>query len=324
MKVAGSLVAGGASVAAFIWAMHNPRHEGLMPPPQPQNTECPSLPVQGDGLCEVSKGEADPSSPTFDRQSCGYCGDGIRQIMSTSGRGSSPYLDSETGAMVQDVTERPSETPETCPVDFHCGNGKQDKNEPYAAWQDSLISPGALTFTIVHVTETREDCARDYIRERRTNRSVRDDPLPDDPIPAFQSGQLWSCPAQVAARDSSEIVASQSGMILSILRRVGGIRERSNEIRSALDVRDPNMRVTVNVGILVDQSGHLSIRSVSANCGGSPCGDQQTILNASQLTLNGLYFPAPVGTACLWTHSVVLLPGEAPAPSSSAPQKTRP
>ncbi len=322
IKLAGSLVAGGASVAAFIWAMHHPKPEGPIVEPPPQRTECPSAPVPGDGKCEVSKGEADPLSPTFDRESCGYCGDGIRQVMTTAAVGSRPYLEQVSGAQVQDVTERPSETPETCPYDFHCGNGKQDRNEPYAAWQDSLVSPGTLTFTIVHVTETGEDCARDYRRERRRS-SERDDPLPDDPIPVFQTGQLWSCPAQVAATDSNDVVVSQSGMTQSILRRIGGIREHSSEIRTALNVRDPDTRVTVTVEILVDSSGHLGIRRVSASCGGSPCGDQATILNASQLSLSGLYFPGAPGTSCLWTHNVVLLPGDRPA-SSASPQKLRP
>ncbi len=323
IKLAGGVIAGGASVAAFIWAIHQPKPEGPIVLPPPQRAECPSQPVRADGKCEVSKGEADPSSPTFDRESCGYCGDGVRQIMTTGDRGSSPYIDRETGALVQDVTERPSETPETCPYDFHCGNGRQDRHDSYAAWQESITTRGELTFTIVHVTETGEDCARDFRNQRRTSREV-DDPIPDDPLPVFQSGQIWSCPAQVAARDSNDVVASQSGMTQSIFRRIGGIRERSNEIRSALNVRDPDMRVTVTVEILVDPSGHLGIRRVSANCGGTPCGDQQAILNSSQLTLSGLYFPGSPGTPCLWTHNIVLLPGDAASQPSPAPQKPRP
>ncbi len=326
MKVAGSILAGGASVAALLWVMRNPQSEGPMNLCPPQ-AACPTAPVQGDGKCEVSKGEADPASPTFDRESCGYCGDGIRQVMTTSQSGSRPRIDEATGALVQDVTERPSETPETCPYDFHCGNGKQDRNEPYAAWQESIENPGTLTFTVAHVTETSQDCARDYrpVQRRRTSGTTEDQP--EDPLPTFQTGQVWSCPSQVASTDSNDIVASQSGMLQSIIRRVAGIRARSAELRSALHVADPDQRVTITVSILVDTSGSISIRQVSASCGSTPCGDQATILNASQLSLNGLYMPSAPGTQCLWTHNVILMRGEAQpqvAPSGSVPQKQRP
>jgi hypothetical protein len=320
IKIAGSLVAGGASVAALVWALRHPLQDGpaqLCPPA----TACPTAPVKDDGRCEVSKGEADPISPTFDPSSCGYCGDGIRQVMTTSLTGMRPHLDS-SGAMVQEVTERQSETPDTCPVDFHCGNGKQDRNEPYSGWMPSLTESGALTFSLIRITETSQDCARDNPPVRRSSRQD-DDGGPEDPLPVFQTGQVWSCPSQLASTNPDDVVASQSGMLQSIIRRVAGITSHSQEIRSALHVADPATRVVVSVSLLVDTSGSISIRQVSATCGGSPCGDQVTILNASQLSLSGLYMPSAPGTQCLWTHNVTLQRGE-PLPSaaaSSSPKK---
>ena len=98
-----------------------------------QTAPAPAAPVKGDLRCEVQKGEAWRHSPNYDEVSCGRCGDNIRQTKvqpdptthQLPATGSAPR--EENGVRVQDVTERDSETPETCPVDFLCGNNKIDR-----------------------------------------------------------------------------------------------------------------------------------------------------------------------------------------------------
>jgi hypothetical protein len=74
-------------------------------------------PLKGDGQCEVDKGEHDPHSPTFDPQSCGYCGDGLRNVWTV--------FSMVEGQPIREV-EVGRETAESCPVDFHCGNGTKE------------------------------------------------------------------------------------------------------------------------------------------------------------------------------------------------------
>ncbi|MFN7991679.1 MAG: hypothetical protein U0R44_05985 [Candidatus Micrarchaeia archaeon] len=301
MKVGASMIVAGAAIVGVIWRLREPKTDHLLPPPPcPQAQQPPVPPVDGDMICEANKGEADPASTTFSARDCGYCGDGIRQVQIQAERGSPPRPD-EFGALIQDVTQRQSETPETCPIDFHCGNGRQDIREKYSAIVPPIsLDGGVYSYQVVEITETSADCARDY---RRTYHRPAQE-VPEDPIPIRQPS-MWTCPSQVASTDSLEIVGSQSESMRSVIRRINdSIIPRSAALRTALGVQ-PADPVTVTLSILVSSGGRVSLQGVAATCSGLPCGDQTAIVNATSLSLNGLSVGAP-GAECIWRQVVVV------------------
>ena len=85
---------------------------------------CDPAPVAGDGKCELTKGEHDVASPTWDPKDCGYCGDLIAQ---------------------------PWENEIDCPVDFHCGNGKKDHGKIYGAIVKTKTD-GGTSYSLSNIT----------------------------------------------------------------------------------------------------------------------------------------------------------------------------
>lgn len=317
MKIVAGTLAAGASVAG-LFLRFEPKVETRTCPPAGQ---CESPPLKDDGKCEAGKGEADPASPTFDPFSCGFCGDGIRQF--TASAGSRPRRDEQTGELIQDVTERPSETPETCPIDFHCGNGRQDIRQPYVSWFESR-NPGAsetavpiYSLGIVYVTESGGDCPRDF--PDRTRRARTSDGGPVEPeLAVVRRHGTWYCPSMVATGDPSELAVSQSASTQSIVRRVNGtIIDHAAELRQALGA-DETTRVVVSITLLINSHGDVSVHRASATCGGRACGDQSVVINSTRLTTNGLG-TGPLGAECYWEHSVIVPPTLPAAPSSAAP-----
>ncbi len=285
--------------AAFMAGKKQPITESTRPVQRCDDPiTCPTPPQKGDRLCEVAKGEADPYSDTFDPESCGYCGDRIRQVKGSEW--SAPSSGSQL--RIQHVTERPSETPENCPVDFHCGNGTVDVNTVFGAIvAHEESSEGTTTYSLesIRITESCNPrsprvCDADCGRIIRT--SAQPDAGEDELPPRFNSA--FTCPGAVAPADRIDLATSLgTGEVLS--RLGNSLRAASSSLRTALGIR-PQDTLDVHVSISVDPSGLLSIRGVSAVCNGQTCGDESTISSVLSLNLAGLTVGAP-GRQCYWT-----------------------
>ena len=316
MKIAALAFFAGGSVAALFWRGCGPKEEPIQ---RTECTECAPAPLKGDLVCVPEQGEADPLSPNFDPESCGYCGDGVRQVRINGAHGSAVRVD-EFGIRTQDVTRRPTEissrdirarqshvgeTYIICDADFHCGNGIVDQNAPYPAW---IPGPEGSPFSvgIKIVTETPDSCFLDQPEEVRRVRQRPRVPEPDSPLPV-QDRLGFHCPSQVASTDSTEIVSSQSASTRGVLRRINdAIIGRAPNLRRALGVSD-TATLHVDISMLVDPSGRLSLSGVSARSGGALMGDQTAIINATGLSLGGLSLVAP-GTECNWTITIRVPP----------------
>jgi hypothetical protein len=300
-KCAAASAAAVVAVGVFVTGLYKPGEEPIMRlkrQPTMDRTAC--LPVKGDMKCEVAKGEADPASDTFDEVSCGLCGDGIRQVTAAWGR--KPVSDSKSGIVTQDVTERPSETPQTCPVDFHCGNRRPDFGQPYGAWIGVYnIDTGMITYTlgIKTITETSRTCPADV---RTGTGDLEDEDGPDDYLlaPVKLTDSTWECPGYVAPMSASDMTDMYSSTVWSAFSRVdGAISRNSKALREALGA-DGDADVAVRVTIRVEPEGNLILQRISATCSGAPCGTPHGIINATNLSLDGLALSG-TGMECFWT-----------------------
>jgi hypothetical protein len=263
--------------------------------------DCEKDPKRGDQICQVRKGEADPFSANFDPASCGYCGDGIRQVNINGLHGSDVRTD-ENGIRTQDVIQRPSETPAICPADFTCGDGKVQDRAPFGAWIKPRLDNGPYSLGIIRVSETKENCKLDTAPLLQPA-APKTDESADDPILAPKPPATWFCPNRVASSDSINIMGSQSASVQNVLRRLSIRVTRNREkLREALGVKDPETRAEVTVVLLVSTSGALSIQRVSAKCGGVPCGDRASIVNATGLNFDDILMTPP-DADCTWTIS---------------------
>lgn len=321
MKLAALAVVAGGAVASLFWRF-GPQHEE---PVKVQCPECPPVPQRGDLKCMVEQGEADPLSPNFDPESCGYCGDGIQQVRINGVHGSEVRID-EFGIRTQDVTGRPTEISSRdprarqpppgerfiiCDADFHCGNGFVDQRTPYPAWVPGE-NGAPYSLRVVLVTETPDSCFLDQPETRRRLHRQPQQPESDAPPPISQRVG-FHCPSQIASTDSAEIVSSQSASTRGVLRRINdAIIGRGDNLRGALGVA-PNAPLDVILSMLVDPSGHISLQSVTAKSGTAQVGDPTTIINATGLSLGGLSLVAP-GTECTWTIAI-RVPSSQPPPA---------
>jgi len=313
MKIAAATITAGTSLGALFMKACEPINEPRLAFPhriQPVHedearTDC--APVKNDGRCEIRKGEADPLSITFDPESCGFCGDDIRQV--TSETGGRPYAEGNAGIQYQRVTERPSETAESCPVDFHCGDKRVQVRQPYGAWVAVNLladsgAPDTYNVGIKIITENRQDCPGDYLptANGRRDAGAEEDAGPEPEPPHTDS--TWFCPSLMAPTQNSDMVNLHSASVWSVVSRVNGaITSHASDLRRALGLTSPGTKVDVRVTLRVAPSGLVYLNSMSAACDNAPCGDQITLINASQLTLEGLLLGSP-GADCFWVMSV--------------------
>ncbi|MFH0885179.1 MAG: hypothetical protein V1861_05715 [Candidatus Micrarchaeota archaeon] len=310
LKIAVATITAGTSLGALFMKRCEPLEEERhvfphrIEPDKENRTDC--APRKGDNRCEVQKGEADPLSITFDPESCGYCGDDIRQV--NAKEGARPYTEQESGIQYQYVTERPSETAESCPVDFHCGNRRMELRQPYGAWiaapsNSDGGAPNTYNIGIKLITENRQDCRRDYIPLNGSRDAGSEEDAGPEPAPP-QTSSNWFCPSLMAPSQNSEMVNLHSASVWSVISRVNGaINEHVSSLRSALGLSDPRAKVDIRVTLRVAPSGLVYLNSMSATCESIPCGDQLTLINASQLTLDGLLIGSP-GTDCFWVMNI--------------------
>ncbi len=298
----------GASISLLFLKCGKPMGES------PQHTEPRTQPVtapadedceprKNDFQCEIRKGESDPLSVTFDPMSCGYCGDSVRQVLSDAG--TPPVMDMDSGITTQAVTERPSETPENCPVDFHCGNGRRDFRRTYGSWIEPLADSGPDAGYVLGtrtITESIQDCPGDT-RQNGHGGSGGGAPVEDEPLPLRQTASAWNCPSFVAPSQQVDMVDMHSNSVWSALSRIhGAINSNAAALRQALGAGATD-RVVIRLNIRVEPRGYMSLNSISASCENRPCGDSQAIINATQLSLNGLVMGAPE-MECFWTLTI--------------------
>lgn len=220
-------------------------------------------PTKGDNVCDREKGEHDVNSKNWDPQSCGYCGDLIRQDF---------------------------ETAEACPVDFHDGNGRVERNVVYGAYIAPRDDGGVYSLSTITISESCRESDPNYAAADCAGRggarpggsgSARpggvDRPPRETTGPAVSGGQ---CPSEVLALYRGRANALKSGANLA------SIRQSCPESASS--------SVTLQVGIRV-QGGFATVTGISG------CGSQGLSVN-----LGGI--PAGVDS-CTGTISVPIPPG---------------
>lgn len=262
----------------------------------PAQTTCPPEPAKGDNKCELVQGEADPFSKNFDPRSCGYCGDGVRQVRADEG--AAPYMDADTLIWMQNVTERPTETPESCPVEFHCGNNVLDIGKAYGAVvdEDGAFTIGTITVNESCRMESNNLCVPDC-RVRRHKRAEQEQPE-DPPVPRW--GSVLTCPSQIASESARDMVSARSLGGGNVLGRIAGvIRQNSTQLRMALAV-DPADELRVIITMTVSSGGLVSLRALGATCNNQVCGSHDLVLSTLGLSLEGLTVGGP-GRECWWT-----------------------
>ncbi len=148
-KIFGSTVAIGVSAIAIALASPESCCVGKSPEPLVETRAA----VKDDGKCILELGEHDPRSPTHDLASCGICGDDIRQAW---------------------------ETKDNCPADFHCGNGKRDRNTVYFGYVKG--KDGKLVHGMIRRTESCNPRKPNFCRaDCKVERHIRPPKKPPKP-----------------------------------------------------------------------------------------------------------------------------------------------
>ena len=238
--------------------------------------------VKGDGKCEVAKGEADPLSKNFDPDSCGYCGDDVKQIKSDTGGPASLDLDKQI--FLQDVTERPSETKETCPADFHCGNGFLDRGQKYAG---VVFEDGNYKISTIKRVESCNPNALNFCPLDCRLRTVKEEPEEeeDEEEPVMPRSYVLTCPTQIAAKTRFDLVSAGSiggGQVIG--RITTAFVNGAPAIRQALG-KGPKDDVVSVVSMSVSPSGNIKLTSLEFLCDKKPCENSGKAASAVPLTL---------------------------------------
>lgn len=275
----GAGIATAALVAAMVFQRcgGEPQVEGPVTECPPAVT-CPAEPVKGDNNCELEKGEHDMWSQNWDPESCGFCGDRAQQQW---------------------------ETPQTCPVDFACGDGEiQRRAKTYGAVVKTVEGENT-TYSLgtVELSEScneradnfcEADCPNKGSSSRRTprkNNGDRPQPVATTKTPPRSSG--GACDSTVR-REAGQVYARISSQVTS----AGG------SIKDALGA--PGVPVSVAVTIRLSESGVPTIvGNGSATCGGSACPSGANIRSIAGLDVSGLTV-ATGGQSCTLTVPVRL------------------
>ncbi len=214
-KNAAALGLGVASLvtAAVMFRSCSPHVEP--PQPCPPAPVCAPAPVKGDGRCEIDKGEHDPQSPTFDPQSCGYCGDNIAQAWEIARPGDQPR-----------EALPPGVRPVVCPRDFACGNGTVDRDVEFAVMVPAQPGSDVYKYDVVRYTEScnanesragvtycATDCpAPGTPRTPSTVGSTRRPRGDDTPAPVVTAPTPSAqCPGEVTSRLASRAASNLMG-----------------------------------------------------------------------------------------------------------------
>jgi hypothetical protein len=245
----GAAAVGGGIVAALLFRSCVPATE----PPR----DC-GEPVRRDGNCVIELGEHDPTRRTFDPESCGYCGDGERNIYKVDGV----------------VVGR--ERAKDCPVDFHCGNGQRENGTVFGGIVP-LTEGGRRTYRYGTITKTEscnpkdesfcrgEGCpspseAAAPAKTGTVQRPKRPRARPQGKRPrkAPRRSAVGPCPADVRAM-------AQAKDLRDTVR--GIFRENAGSLRQKVGA-DSKDRVTLSTQLTIENGKVVSIRRISGKCTG--------------------------------------------------------
>ena len=294
-KVPAVVGLGAAAVAAAILFQTCGGRSGgpdRLPPPTPC-VACAPAPVKGDNNCEVDKGEHDQLSPTWDPQSCGYCGDGNRQQWEISSRDPRASAAQPAAPGIRLVV---------CDVDFHyCGNGQRDGEAQYGAMVPPPQDGGVWSLGLV--SRPAESCRRgadNYCESdcggtapapadtgRRTGTRTERPERPDRP--PVQPGRTSACDPGISTAVFSARARDQ-------------LTGNSGAVRNAVGAQ-PSQAVTVRVSVTIGADGRPSVSGASGSCAGCAGGDVRGMIN-----LSGLSTTAP-GESCSSGFTVNIPPG---------------
>lgn len=243
-----AMAVGVAAVAALFAKSCGDKGGQDRPAPPPvasvQAVQCPA-PVPGN--CNLTLGEHDFGSPNWAPAKCGYCGDGVTEGQQW-------------------------ETPQNCPVDFHCGDGvcaSGTNAQVYGAVVRS--DAGAFSIGTVTITESNDPTSPNYCEADCGTRGVRA-PAParsggrtdrrgprEDPGPAATATTpgpaTTGCPLEVMQRIQPRISSSLMG--------------NPGAARSAAGA-DSNTVVRARVSVRVS-NGSATVTGVSLSCPGGAC-----------------------------------------------------
>lgn len=291
-------------------------------------TECLKPPIKGDGICEVSKGEADPISVNFDKESCGYCGDGIRQ--QNAAAWGKPVQDTQDLFFTQNVTGRETETPDNCPVDFHCGNGKMERewsNSYYSAYVQ--LDNGSFGIKPVKVVESCNQekpnyCPSDCKKKGGKGPAVEDE---EDPLP--EGNRYFTCPHIKSGSEPMDLINRTNSGVRAVLGRLSSaVATNTENLRILLtgDAHDQSP-VSLSFSIKVDGTGKVSLDKITASCNSAVCDKNDELISQPEVNLNGVTLGAP-GSDCYWTIPFNLptlqARPEQPAPPATAVPSAQP
>ncbi len=261
---AGAGLATAAMVATLFFRSCGPQTEGpITPPPEcPTAVTCAAEPAVGDNNCELTKGEHDVVSENWDPESCGFCGDGIRQSF---------------------------ETVENCPVDFTCGDGKvQNRAKVYGAIVQTGTGENA-TYALGTKTIPAESC-----RVSSDNYCEADCPTKGGnargagsartPAKGAGTGVAVRPPRETPGGPCGAGVRSGAGDLIS--RVSSSISSSSGAIKSAAGVG--SVPVTVVVSVRISSSGVPTLAGSSASCGGQGCPNSINPASVAGLSLAGV------------------------------------
>lgn len=249
--------------------------------------------VKGDFICDVKMGEADPFSQNYDFISCGSCGDGVRQIKST--KGERIIMDLDTSETTQAVTERESETNETCPVDFHCGDGRLDIGTPFSA---VIFEDGAYQVAVVNVFESCNSksnnfCADDCLKNKKPVIEI----AMEDDTPKIPTAGVLTCTYQISGRNRVDLIGLSSIGGESLNGRLSSlVRSKSIAIRNVLG-KTATDQIKILISMDVDSRGVITVTAVNGICDNKICDNADGLKSIMPINLDGLSLSAP-GKQC--------------------------
>ncbi|MBU1682028.1 hypothetical protein KKE38_04360 [Candidatus Micrarchaeota archaeon] len=262
----GAGLATAAMVATLFFRSCGPQTEGpITTPPTncPTAVTCPAEPAVGDNNCELTKGEHDVFSESWDPASCGFCGDGVRQ---------------------------PFETAENCPVDFTCGDGEvQHRAKVYGAivqtgtGESATCSFGTKTIPAESCRSGSDNYCEADCRPRAGG-NARGAGSGRPPSKTAGVATVDRPPRETPGGPCGAGVRSGAGDLIS--RVSSSISSSSGAIKSAAGVGSVPMNVIVSVRI--SSSGVPTLAGSSATCGGERCPNSINPAQVANLSVAGI------------------------------------
>ncbi|MGV8085291.1 MAG: hypothetical protein ACP5N9_03515 [Candidatus Bilamarchaeum sp.] len=306
----------------------------------PPSTAAPVVtpPNKDDGICEPQKGEADIRSPKYD-QSCGRCGDGIRQVATEAEipqASADAGVPADSGLSVPNVvrleasTSQPrtrgqntvyyqvvegivSETVDNCPIDFMAGDGFCNSNAgnwiaPQSQLSAMVISDGAVVLRPTARTETDGGITRfvEFNENDPSNQFYYPLDCYRRPLVAQPRETLPGCPAVGVTSNNLDTTAPGANRYLTLV--TSGISSLASQIRAQFAGHGVTNTsdLKVHFSVVIEPNGEVANPLISVICNGSVCGGQRELPSNLVVTpVHGAATPQSYGvTRCSWEFNV--------------------